>query len=800
MLEWYGSLTPELVWGLYTRGLGVVFFITYASLVGQVLSAAGRNGAFPAWRRLAKIRRDFPLWRRWVHFPTLLWLSDSDLMLRALTWVGLAASALVVYGGPLSPWALLVCYVCYLSLDLMVGLIYPWDSLLFEAAVLSLFLPATAPLPELQAVVAPAPALAWAHRLLLFRLMFGFGKQKFLGSTNKDLSYLKGFLIGQPLPSPGGWYGQKLPVALLQVSVLFMFLVEIPVPFLGLVPGIPSIICAVTTAMLMIGIQVTGNFGYFSIATIVLCIPLFDNVTPTQLDLSALFAPGAPVITNAFVLVHTLCACLAFPFNSWFGQCWHLWAIWFRLPRLLQLPFDFLRLLHPWRWVHPYGVFPPNTGPGVKASLLIEVSWDGRTWHELEYKYAFSNARSRPKFIAPYHPRGDQAVIYETFGLSPTSLVTTTMGPYDPYTFGTSPAATVIAQRITDGYSNDFVSGSALDEHEEPPRAVRISTVMLEPVSLEHHRRTGEWWKRTYIGPHMPPREHDPSLWDDFLPEPELWHFDAITWRRRSRLKRLIDGSLAGREDPMQLALAEGDGLGPEDVERFWNDFVPFIGARNRDFESLPDVVLEVRARYSRAQLRALHRMLGRFALLLVARLEPLYHGRGRRPLIPVDTNFHLWMLAHHVIGKGKAAYLAALADPPGLAAEVPAMTMQTGMYYFSLFRYESTVFDAQKARLLLVLSAPYDEQKKQAAIATKPEDMVGFQRTLDRIARVASGYYCFIPTALENFRGPRFDRGYPELYPIFRELPSGEIVVSRYAKPPPGVPIEVSASTLPAE
>ena len=134
----------------------------------------------------------------------------------ALTLIGFTAAALVIYGGPYSSWALVVCYVCYLSLDLAVGLIFPWDCLLFEATVLALFLPATLPLPELAAVAAPAPALAWAYRLLLFRLMFGFGKQKFLGSTGKDLAYLKGFLIGQPLPSPVGWYMQKLPVALLK--------------------------------------------------------------------------------------------------------------------------------------------------------------------------------------------------------------------------------------------------------------------------------------------------------------------------------------------------------------------------------------------------------------------------------------------------------------------------------------------------------------------------------------------------------------------------------------------------------
>src|ERR1043165_8092364 len=97
------TLTPELVWGLYTRGLGLIFFVSYASLIPQILAASGRDGGFPAWRLLARIRKDFPAWRRWLHFPTLLWLNDSDAMLRLVTWVGLLASAAVIYGGPWSP-------------------------------------------------------------------------------------------------------------------------------------------------------------------------------------------------------------------------------------------------------------------------------------------------------------------------------------------------------------------------------------------------------------------------------------------------------------------------------------------------------------------------------------------------------------------------------------------------------------------------------------------------------------------------------------------------------------------------
>jgi hypothetical protein len=154
-------------------------------------------------------------------------------------------------------------------------------------------------------------------------------------------------------------------------------------------------------------------------------------------------------------------------------------------------------------------------------------------------------------------------------------------------------------------------------------------------------------------------------------------------------------------------------------------------------------------------------------------------------------------MLAQHTIGKGKDAYLAAMKDPQSLIAEVPAMTVQTGMYYFSLFRYEAVVQDIQKMRLLTILSAPYDEDKKREVLAMNPDDLTGFPGKLHKIAKMFSGYYCITPVLIQNFKGPRFDRGYPELYPTFKELETGEIVVKAYPDPPPGQPLPGSPAPI---
>jgi hypothetical protein len=550
---------------------------------------------------------------------------------------------------------------------------------------------------------------------------------------------------------------------------------------------------------LMVGIQATGSFGYFSLLTIVGSIPLFDNVTPKELVFSELFSAGAPIVTNTFVLLHTAAASITFLFNSWLAQSWHLWTIWYRLPKVLGFPVHALRVLHPFRWVHPYGVFPPNTQVSVKMSLLVEVTWDEKTWHELEFTYSPSNSHSPPKFVAPHHPRGDQAVIYETFGLNPTSLISSTLGPYEPYGYATAPAARVLSQLITEGRGTDYMKNTVLSTRPEPPLAARISTVMLEPVSLKEKAATGAWWKRTYVGPHTPPRRRDPDFWKYAWPEPELWHHDAIFWRRRSPLKKLMDRSLKGGEDPMTLAVADSDGLTAEDVERFWTELVPLAAQFDQTtYETLPDAVASVRERFSRAQIHSLHRMLQRFTLLVVARLEPMYLGRGLSPLVPAKTYFHLWLAVQHVIAKGRDAYLAALNDPASIKKTLDEMTAQSGTYLMSIFRYEPMIFEAQKLRLLTAVGSPHDEEAKRR-IEFGTEGMNKFEKTVVKLSEMFSGFFWVMPHIRASFKGPRFDQGYPELYPSFQQLETGEVVVRAYAKPPESARIPLSDS-VPAE
>src|SRR5262245_18012765 len=116
--------SPLLVWGMFPRLLGIMYLIALAPLYRQVLPIAGSRGISPVGLKLAHIRRDLPLHRRLVHFPSLLWISSSDRALRTIVLLGCAGAVLAIFGGPAGYVGLIVCWISYLSLDVAIDFMY----------------------------------------------------------------------------------------------------------------------------------------------------------------------------------------------------------------------------------------------------------------------------------------------------------------------------------------------------------------------------------------------------------------------------------------------------------------------------------------------------------------------------------------------------------------------------------------------------------------------------------------------------------------------------------------------------
>jgi hypothetical protein len=778
LLDQLADAPPELIWGLVSRGLGLTYFLSFASLATQLLPIAGRRGITPIAESLQAIRRDFPAWKRFFYFPTLLWISDGDAFLGALPWIGMAGAAGVVVGGPHVPWVFGALYLIYLSLDRPAILVYPWDCLLFEAGFWAMMLPATRILPDVHAVAAPLPAVVWVYRLLVFRVILGFGKHKFTGTTPQDIGFLKGFLVNQPLPTVPGWLGQKLPMWALRGGLWTMFVVEILMPGVVFFPGKWSVLGAASIIGLMAVIEVTGNFGYFNIVTIVVTLSWLDTRTALAFRPASLFLPAEASFVNVLVVLHTLAAVFSFPFNTFCAHTWTLWPVWDRLrPRFLAWPVYFVRALHPLRWLHAYGVFPPHTPPSVKIVPVVEVSWDGEEWHALQHRFSPTVETSPPRFCAPHHERFDQAVVYEAIGLNEASIMRNIVGRWDPYGYGGVPGALALVHRVLEG----TVPGTAfydrsLERERGRPRIARVRAYMLEPTTSDERRRSGRWWNRTLIGPHFAPMRLEDGYWDAPLPAPELWHPDDIAWVRRSHLGELMKRAAHG-ESPHDLVLFHANGIAADDVSRFWDELVPIVaGSERNDWKRLRRAVEDLRRRYDRAQLHRWERVAGRYAVLLEARLTFLVpslsaaNGFGFKARAgKLKTGHHLRLFAYHVLGEGRDPYDALCRDSSLAAAECERMTMQSANYLQALFRYEAVLYQCQKLRLMKAFTEhegrPEPSEAKRKNAEKLQAAVKGIVGSLDVVE--------FLRTQMT---GPEDVLDTPEEWPRFRMDPTGEV------------------------
>ena len=185
--------------------------------------------------------------------------------------------------GVLTLPALAGAWVFYLSL-VTVGqdfLSFQWDALLLEAGFLAIFFapPSVAEAPWRRGSAAVSSVVLWLERWLLFRLMFLSGAVKLLSGDPswRNLSALNYHYWTQPLPTPIAWYAAQLPEWFQRVSVEVVFTMELAVPFLIFAPRRLRHFGAMVMICFEILIALAGNYCFFNVLTIALCVLLLDD-------------------------------------------------------------------------------------------------------------------------------------------------------------------------------------------------------------------------------------------------------------------------------------------------------------------------------------------------------------------------------------------------------------------------------------------------------------------------------------------------------------------------------------------
>ena len=777
------EIDPLLAWGVLTRGLGVVYAIAFASIAVQIRGLAGRDGMSPFAPMMQQMAHDFPGWRRLLYFPTLLWLTGGgDAALVGLPVAGVGFGLAAAYGGAASPLALAACWATLRSLDLPVGLLYPWDSLLLEAGALATLLPPLPPLTSaVAAAAAPHPWVGFAFRWLLFRLMVGFGKKKFVGTSLKHSCYVKNFLIGQPIPSPIGWLAYRAPLPLFQAALVVMFVVECVAPFFLFAGGAYRQGAALLIAALMVGIQAGGNFGHFNLLTIVLCAGSLDGGASAWAPLPPLGPTEAAL--RVAVGLHTLLSLFFLPFDSWCATGWAHWPeIALARKAWVRALVGGCRAAADARVLHSYGVFPPASNPPMRFAPALEGSLDGVTWRRYEWKWLPSSPSSSPRFVAPHHPRLDHSLFYTSFGTGPDNFLATINAPR-PYGLSHHSMLHRLGARLLDGAP---LPVRRLFRHDPfpptgpPPRFVRVRLLLLRPHDLGDAASTGGWWAESEVDAvHMPTLSASPVEGVESEPPPPLrqppphhlgarhpvlFHPDLmVVWRQRCpELRALLafplwrdkmkEGNAVGAERAAINAVLlhcvgpnADDGspgfLGPAwvrarlarqrwepdqrpypelqskqdldpwpTVDAFYEDFVPFAAARGALSKwakdgGLPAAAEEARGRWGGRLLYAFELCLGGVTLRLVTLLEEL-HLRRALPHLgngsgTVPSYFHLTLLAHCIVLKGKTAVGAALRSTEGAAAAAAAVSAaelaERGLSFYGVLWVDAMIFHARK-------------------------------------------------------------------------------------------------------
>lgn len=740
-------------WGLFSRGLAFIYCISFFSFIyyNQVVALAGVRGISPITKKLNAIKKDITNpFIRYCRFPTMLWLSSSDTTLTILPIVGFFLAVVTMIGGPYTPLTFGLTWLIYLSLDLPVGLKFPWDSLLLEAGFLAQLLPSTLTITSMtncnvSATHLPPAGVAFLYRLLLVRLMVGFGRVKFEGHKARDNCYTQGFLISQPMPSIFGWLGSHLPFVLHQIAIGGMFFIEIILPWGLFCTGNVRFIAACGIASLMFGIQLTGNFGYFNMLTIVLCTASMDTTSSIFLW-NEWFIQEAPIQSSiALVMVPFLLslAVLGSLFQSWCNESWVHWPIVLHLhefsPLLGKLS-TFCRIFSPFRIVAAYGVFPPASTPAMRFVTIIEGSHqekenekDNTHWKEYGWRFMTSGkgnaASSAPCFIAPHHPRIDHSIFYTAFGINGNNM-TMSATTADPYGFNPdSSLCHKIGLRLLQGncdvMRNAFFSFDPF-QGKRPPRQIRASLYVYVPTTIQVWWQSGctHWWIRKKVGEHMSSfdlLEYEIAQNDRACNPcaPDAFCVDHLpSWYMK---KEDPDKNPDKKKDAKILAI-------------FWNQFINKYDEKERfkwgdgstvGKSAIIETAKEIRVCFDPVVVDGLKRIHSLLRTRLITLFEPFYFhvqiGKDvRRKLLYSavhNASFSiLELVANHIIGQGEHVYKQACEDPKTALLEwgTEKLTIDSGLFLAAILHPKMFVFHGRKWSIFARIGFPKDETPKK--------------------------------------------------------------------------------------
>jgi hypothetical protein len=520
-----GRLIPRWI---FLRALSLIYFSAFYSLLFQIKGLIGPEGILPAQQYLRAVGESMES-LRWWYAPTVFWFSASSAALTAVMWLGIVASMLAL----VNVWPrlnLLICFVCFLSFVGAAGVFsnYQSDGMLLEAGFLGLFFAPRGWWPGWGAEDPPSRASWFLLQWEWFRIYFESGMVKLLSGdvewrhfTAMDEYYQNG-----PLPTWIGWYVQHLPHWFHAATVVATLVLELVLVLLMFFPRRVRQICFWIVTPWEIGVILTANYTFLNYLVLSLGILLLDDRLlwravparyrpreeqvrgPEPAEARREEAPlsivgaghaeedeartearervderrgGAVRSRDALRLAALSVTAVILTWVFYDTAAEMLGLALGRIP----VPVTPIAVLEPFRIANQYGLFAVMTRG--RYEIEFQGSNDGTHWRPYLFRNKPQLLNEAPRIYAPYQPRFDWNLWFASLGgwqaneMVPLTEERLLLG---------SPAVLELFR------DNPFP--------QMPPRYLRAVLWQYWFTTMEEKRRTGNWWRREFMGLYAP--------------------------------------------------------------------------------------------------------------------------------------------------------------------------------------------------------------------------------------------------------------------------------------------------------
>ncbi|HVY93504.1 MAG TPA: lipase maturation factor family protein [Bryobacteraceae bacterium] len=475
----FAERVTRLVWGvpvrpstwytasdLFSRVLALIYAIAFLSFGLQARGLVGSEGILPAREFLDAVYRQLGAAGMW-RLPTIFWWGSSDITILSITWGGVVLSLVSLMTKAHSRWQrtiFAVLWVYYLSI-VNAGqqfMAFQWDWLLVEAGFIAIFL-------------RPTRVRTWLFRWLLFRLMFESGLVKLLSGdpTWHSLTALQYHYETQPLPTPLAWYAHLAPAWFQQFSVVGVFAIELVIPFLIFKPRRLRQIAGSAIIALQLLILLTGNYTFFNLLTIALCLFLFDDACFERWKIATKPTALRPSMRAVTAAIWTLVA---------FLSAVEFWSMAGKVPEPLV---DVERQISQFGLVNHYGLFAVMTTR--RMEIQIEGSLDGQSWQPYLFRYKPGPLNRRLPWVEPYQPRLDWQMWFAALSSARDN----------PWFIRTMVGLLRDSKPVKDLFEQTPFGGAQ-------PKFLRATIYEYHFTSWDERQKTGDYWTRELKGLYFP--------------------------------------------------------------------------------------------------------------------------------------------------------------------------------------------------------------------------------------------------------------------------------------------------------